>query len=42
MAPSLAIWDLKNSQDQLVAPGLYFFRLDSPIGRTTGKFIIIL
>jgi hypothetical protein len=41
MAPSIAIWDLKNSHDQLVAPGLYFFHLDSPIGTTTGKFIVI-
>lgn len=42
LAPSIAIWDLKNENQQLVAPGLYFFHLDSPAGKATGKFIIVL
>ncbi|MFO7447452.1 MAG: hypothetical protein R6W90_13865 [Ignavibacteriaceae bacterium] len=42
LAPSIATWDLKNEDRQLVAPGLYFFYLDSPIGSTQGKFVIIL
>ena len=42
IAPSIATWDLKNESNQVVASGLYFFYLDSPIGSTQGKFIIIL
>jgi hypothetical protein len=42
LAPSIAVWDLKNEDQQLVAPGLYFFYLDSPLGSTQGKFVIIL
>jgi hypothetical protein len=42
IAPSIAIWDLKNESAQLVAAGLYFFYLDSPIGSKQGKFIVIL
>lgn len=41
-APSLKSWDLKNYHQQLVAPGVYFYHLESPIGETTGKFVIIL
>jgi len=42
IAPSIAKWDLKNENQQLVAPGLYFYHVDSPDGTTSGKFIIIL
>jgi len=42
IAPSIAIWNLKNENQQLVAPGLYFFHVDSPNGSTSGKFIIVL
>jgi hypothetical protein len=40
-APSIEPWDLKNENNQLVAAGLYFYHLDSPVGSTRGKFIII-
>jgi hypothetical protein len=36
------MWDLKNENQQLAAPGLYFFYVSSPIGSTQGKFVIIL
>lgn len=42
IAPSIAKWDLKNENRQLVAPGLYFFHVESTEGNTSGKFIIIL
>lgn len=42
IAPSIAKWDLKNENQQLVAPGLYFFHVESSEGNTSGKFIIIL
>jgi hypothetical protein len=42
IAPSIASWDLKNESNQVVAPGLFFFYLDSPIGSMQGKFIIVL
>ena len=42
LAPSVAAWDLKNHNLQLVAPGLYFYHLDSPLGSRTGKFVIVL
>ncbi len=42
IAPSIAIWDLKNEDQQLVSAGLYFYYLESPIGKTQGKFIIIM
>ena len=41
IASSIAVWDLMNENRQLVAAGLYFFHLDSPIGSTQGKFIVI-
>ncbi|MCK6621819.1 MAG: T9SS C-terminal target domain-containing protein [Calditrichaceae bacterium] len=41
-APSLQSWDLKNYHQQLVAPGVYFYHVESAIGETTGKFVIIL
>ncbi|MCC6397847.1 MAG: T9SS type A sorting domain-containing protein [Bacteroidetes bacterium] len=41
IAPSIATWDLKNESRQLVAPGLYFYHIDSPIGTAQGKFIVI-
>ncbi len=41
-APSIATWDLLNYNQQLIAPGLYFYHLDAPgVGETTGKFVII-
>jgi len=39
---SIAKWDLKNEFGQLVAPGVYFYYISSPIGETKGKFIVIL
>ncbi len=39
---SIMEWNLKNEYDQLVAPGVYFYYIDSPIGTTTGKFFVIL
>lgn len=42
IAPSIASWDLKNYNQQLVAPGLYFYHLESPVGEKTGKFVIVL
>ncbi|WP_456408243.1 T9SS type A sorting domain-containing protein [Caldithrix abyssi] len=39
---SIKEWDLKNRYNQLVAPGVYFYHIDSPLGKTTGKFIVIL
>lgn len=42
IAPSIAKWDLKNENQQLVAPGLYFYHVESSEGNTSGKFIIIL
>lgn len=41
LAPSIAVWDLKNEDRQLVAAGLYFYHIDSSIGSTQGKFIVI-
>jgi hypothetical protein len=35
-------WDLKNEFSQLVAPGVYFYHIQSNIGEKTGKFIVIL
>lgn len=35
-------WDLKNEFQQLIAPGVYFYHIDSPLGEKTGKFIVIL
>jgi hypothetical protein len=31
-----------NEYDQQVAAGVYFYYIDSPIGKTTGKFFVIL
>ena len=39
---SIQQWDLKNEFNQLVAPGVYFYYIDSPIGSTSGKFFVIL
>ncbi len=41
-APSIESWDLKNYNQQLVAPGVYFYHIESPVGEITGKFVIIL
>ncbi len=42
LAPSIATWDIRNSYNQLVAPGVYFYSISSPVGSKTGKFFIIL
>ena len=42
LAPSIAIWDLKNEDQQLVAAGLYFYYIESSLGRTQGKFLVIM
>ncbi len=39
---SICIWDLKNYNQQLAAPGLYFYHIETDLGSTTGKFVIIL
>jgi hypothetical protein len=39
---SIALWDLKNNFNQLVAPGVYFYYVKSSLGEKTGKFILIL
>jgi len=39
---SIASWDLLNEFGQLVAPGVYFYYISSPVGETKGKFIVIL
>lgn len=39
---SILEWNLKNEYEQLVAPGVYFYYLDSPLGTATGKFFVIL
>lgn len=42
LAPSIERWDLLNTYQQLVAPGLYFYYVEAPSGGSqTGKFIII-
>jgi hypothetical protein len=38
----IAVWDLKNEFDQLVAAGVYFYYIKTNIGEKTGKFIVIL
>ncbi|MEZ4748245.1 MAG: T9SS type A sorting domain-containing protein [Calditrichia bacterium] len=42
LAPGVAIWDLKNYNKQLVAPGLYFYHISSVVGETRGKFVIVI
>jgi len=42
LTASIAIWDLKNNFNQLVAPGVYFYYVKSSLGEKTGKFILIL
>ncbi len=39
---SILEWDVKNEYSQLVAAGVYFYVIISPIGSTTGKFFVIL
>jgi hypothetical protein len=39
---SILEWNLKNEFEQQVAPGVYFYHIDSPIGSTSGKFFVIL
>ena len=39
---SLIEWNLKNEFEQQVAPGVYFYLINSPIGSTKGKFFVIL
>lgn len=41
-APSIAVWNLLNDDDQLVAPGIYFYHVDSDLGDKTGKMVVIL
>ena len=38
---SEAIWNLRTYENREVAPGLYFYHLESTIGEKTGKFVII-
>ena len=42
VAPSIAYWDLKNEFSQLIAPGVYFYYIDSEIGQSKGKILIVL
>ncbi len=39
---SIAKWDLKNENNQLAAPGVYFYYINSSIGNKTGKIFVIL
>ncbi len=39
---SIEKWDLKNEFNQMVAAGVYFYFIDTPIGQKTGKFFVIL
>lgn len=39
---SIMEWNMKNEYEQLVAPGVYFYHLTTPIGSATGKFFVIL
>lgn len=39
---SIANWNLRNEYNQKIAAGVYFYHISSPIGSTTGKFIVIL
>jgi hypothetical protein len=34
-------WNLLNSNDQLIASGVYIFHVESDIGECTGKFVVI-
>ncbi|MEO0079783.1 MAG: hypothetical protein ABIK44_03800 [candidate division WOR-3 bacterium] len=34
-------WDLLNDNQQLIAPGIYVFHVESPVGEFTGKFAFI-
>ncbi len=34
-------WNLLSESGQEVAPGLYFYHVDSPLGQKTGKFVIV-
>ncbi len=36
-----ATWDLLNDYQQLIAPGVYIFHVESPVGEYTGKLMII-
>jgi len=36
-----ATWDLINDYGQLIAPGVYIFHVESPVGEFTGKFMVI-
>ncbi|MBN2357211.1 hypothetical protein JXO59_13935 [candidate division KSB1 bacterium] len=38
---SEAIWNLRTFENREVAPGLYFYHLDSDLGEKMGKFVII-
>ena len=42
VASSIEVWDMKNEFNQLTAPGVYFYHIQSVIGVTTGKFFIVL
>jgi len=41
LAESVAVWDAMNYDNQLIAPGVYFYHVSSDIGETTGKFVVI-
>jgi hypothetical protein len=34
-------WDFLNSNDQLIASGVYIFHVESDVGEFTGKFVVI-
>jgi len=36
-----ACWDLISKNDQIVTSGVYLYHVDSPVGETIGKFVII-
>jgi len=39
---SILEWNLRNEYEQQVAPGVYFYIVNSPIGSAKGKFFVIL
>jgi hypothetical protein len=38
---SMEPWNLRNTANQEISPGLYFYHIESDIGEKTGKFVII-
>jgi hypothetical protein len=39
--PSEEVWNIRSSENREVAPGLYYYHIESSLGSTGGKFVII-